>query len=80
MGKDEVIVLVEQLAKDDVKVSENAVDIKQYPPRTRQAAICVLMSIATFLSVLDTNLIVVALPSITNDLKSLQDVGWYSSA
>ena len=38
------------------------------------------ISLVCFLMLLDTSIIVTAIPQITTDFHSLQDVGWYGSA
>lgn len=52
----------------------------EYPGGLRLAAIVFALVLGIFLASLDTTIITTAIPSITNDFHSLQDVGWYASA
>lgn len=64
------------------EVSTDGVPIKQgqwvsgLPLYTILGAICLVC----FLMLLDTSIVVTAIPQITSDFHSLQDVGWYGSA
>lgn len=52
----------------------------EYPAGLRLAAIVVALVLAIFLASLDATIISTAIPSITKQFHSLQDVGWYGSA
>ncbi|KAI9649177.1 hypothetical protein NHQ30_001745 [Ciborinia camelliae] len=52
----------------------------EYPGGLRLAAIVAALILSIFLASLDTTIITTAIPSITDDFHSLEDVGWYGSA
>ncbi|KAG8162085.1 hypothetical protein KVR01_007850 [Diaporthe batatas] len=52
----------------------------EYPGGPRLAAIITALVLSIFLASLDTTIITTAIPSITNEFHSLEDVGWYGSA
>ncbi|CAO2651133.1 Nn.00g094300.m01.CDS01 [Neocucurbitaria sp. VM-36] len=52
----------------------------EYPGRWRLAAILTCLVLCMFLASLDVTVISTAIPSITRDFHSLEDVGWYGSA
>ncbi|KAF2117287.1 putative efflux pump antibiotic resistance protein [Lophiotrema nucula] len=64
---------------EDYNPLEN-IEENEYPGGLRLTAIVVALVLSIFLASLDTTIITTAIPSITNDFKSLQDVGWYGSA
>lgn len=51
-----------------------------YPPLSRLLPILASIFLVIFLSALDRLIIGIAIPSITNEFNSLDDVGWYGSA
>ncbi|KAK8102080.1 hypothetical protein PG984_015226 [Apiospora sp. TS-2023a] len=68
-------------AVEDGDVSPlDAIEDHEYPGGLRLAAIVVALVLSIFLASLDTTIITTAIPSITNDFHSLEDVGWYGSA
>ncbi|KAI1652829.1 major facilitator superfamily domain-containing protein [Daldinia decipiens] len=52
----------------------------EYPGGLHLAAIVAALVLSIFLASLDTTIITTAIPSITNEFHSLEDVGWYGSA
>ncbi|KAH8728003.1 major facilitator superfamily transporter [Phaeosphaeriaceae sp. PMI808] len=64
---------VEEATKDTIEDHE-------YPSGARLAAIVGALILAIFLASLDATIISTAIPSITKQFHSLQDVGWYGSA
>ncbi|KAF2016944.1 MFS general substrate transporter [Aaosphaeria arxii CBS 175.79] len=52
----------------------------EYPSTPRLVAIIASLVLSIFLASLDTTIITTAIPSITKDFHSLEDVGWYGSA
>jgi len=61
---------------DGVPDGEGGTWVTGLPLFTILGAICLVC----FLMLLDTSIIVTAIPQITSDFHSLQDVGWYGSA
>ncbi|KAK2777594.1 MFS multidrug transporter [Colletotrichum kahawae] len=65
---------------------EKTTDVKsdgtsqEYVSGVRLGLIVVSVSLACFLTVMDISVISTAIPKITDDFKSLVDVGWYGSA
>ncbi|KAH8645748.1 major facilitator superfamily-domain-containing protein [Xylariales sp. PMI_506] len=53
---------------------------EQYVYGIKRWLITVSVTLVTFLTLLDTTIIVTAIPKITTDFSSLSDVGWYGSA
>lgn len=51
-----------------------------YPSKSKLAIITFALCISVFLMALDNSIIATAIPRITNDFQSLEDVGWYGSA
>ncbi|KAI1335898.1 putative gliotoxin efflux pump [Xylariaceae sp. FL0016] len=58
----------------------DAIEEHEYPGGLRLTAIVIALVLSIFLASLDTTIITTAIPSITNDFHSLEDVGWYGSA
>ncbi|KAI1844176.1 hypothetical protein JX266_009660 [Neoarthrinium moseri] len=73
MSKETVVVDGEAGAFDSIEEHE-------YPGGLRLTAIVAALVLSIFLASLDTTIITTAIPSITNDFHSLEDVGWYGSA
>ncbi|KAI0144367.1 putative gliotoxin efflux pump [Xylariaceae sp. FL1272] len=67
-------------ADGDKANTPDAISEEEYPGGLRLAAIVVALILSIFLASLDTTIITTAIPSITNEFHSLQDVGWYGSA
>ncbi|KAF0326960.1 MFS multidrug transporter [Colletotrichum asianum] len=55
-------------------------DSQEYVGGVKLGLIVVSVSLACFLTVMDISVISTAIPKITDDFKSLVDVGWYGSA
>ncbi|KAF3482139.1 azole resistance protein 1 [Arthroderma uncinatum] len=51
-----------------------------YPHGIKLAVIISSLAISVFLVALDETIITTAIPKITNDFRSIQDIGWYGSA
>ncbi|KAH9990888.1 putative gliotoxin efflux pump [Xylariaceae sp. FL0662B] len=73
MSKDAVV-------EDGEVGSSDTIEEHEYPGGLRLAAIVAALALSIFLASLDTTIITTAIPSITNDFHSLEDVGWYGSA
>ncbi|KAF7535305.1 hypothetical protein G7054_g5504 [Neopestalotiopsis clavispora] len=58
----------------------DSIEESEYPNGLRLTAIIVALVLSIFLASLDTTIITTAIPSITSDFNSLEDVGWYGSA
>lgn len=70
------------LAADPEKGSATPPDGEEteYPSGKKVALIMLALLLAMFLIALDRTIIATAVPQITNQFKSLDDVGWYASA
>ncbi|KAL8364862.1 hypothetical protein RB595_003913 [Gaeumannomyces hyphopodioides] len=68
--------------RPDTPVPRTAIreDGTPYPTGIKLAVISVALSLAVFLMALDNAIITTAIPRITDDFHSLEDVGWYGSA
>jgi len=55
-------------------------DGTEYPTGVKLALIILALCLSIFLMALDNSIIATAIPKITEDFQSLQDVGWYGSA
>ncbi|KAJ2992653.1 hypothetical protein NUW58_g2094 [Xylaria curta] len=55
-------------------------DGTEYPTGIKLTLISVALCLSVFLIALDNSIIATAIPAITNEFHSLQDVGWYGSA
>ena len=53
---------------------------EEYPTTLKLLGVIVALVLAVFLASLDMNIITTAIPRITDDFHSLDDVGWYGSA
>ncbi|KAI8263506.1 Efflux pump mlcE [Colletotrichum sp. SAR 10_77] len=60
-----------------IKTEDNS---QEYVSGVKLGLIVVSVSLACFLTVMDISVISTAIPKITDDFKSLVDVGWYGSA
>jgi hypothetical protein len=65
---------------EDDKQSEDAADEANYPTPLRRYLIILGLCLATLCMSIDNTIIGTALPKITDDFKSIDDVGWYGSA
>ncbi|KAI1347165.1 putative gliotoxin efflux pump [Xylaria sp. FL0043] len=70
----------ENVGGGEVDAIDDIIDESEYPGGLRLTAIIVALVLSIFLASLDTTIITTAIPSITNDFHSLEDVGWYGSA
>ena len=52
----------------------------EYPKKARLAIIMLGIAMAVFIVFFDMTVISTAIPSITNQFRSLDDIGWYGSA
>ncbi|KAL6857305.1 major facilitator superfamily domain-containing protein [Trichoderma novae-zelandiae] len=52
----------------------------QYPPNHKRILIMLALYLAIFLVTLDQNILATAIPRITDEFHSLNDVGWYGTA
>jgi divalent metal cation (Fe/Co/Zn/Cd) transporter len=69
----------DQSSKINTEVTETVQD-GEHPHGLRLSAILAALLLSIFLASLDATIISTAIPSITNQFHSLQDVGWYGSA
>jgi MFS family permease len=53
---------------------------QEYPPFAAVAVIILGLYLSVFLVALDQTIISVAIPEITNQFKSIEDIAWYGSA
>ncbi|KAH8764815.1 MFS multidrug transporter-like protein [Diaporthe sp. PMI_573] len=67
-------------AKDGEVDPLDNIEQSEYPGGLWLTAIIVALVLSIFLASLDTTIITTAIPSITNEFHSLEDVGWYGSA
>ncbi|GAB1741464.1 hypothetical protein NU219Hw_g6695t1 [Hortaea werneckii] len=51
-----------------------------YPPTREVVVVVIAILLALFLNALDRTIVATAIPAITNEFNSLQDIGWYGSA
>ena len=49
-------------------------------PKKQRAIMCIALALGVFLISIDETVIVTAIPRITDDFHTIQDVGWYGSA
>lgn len=52
----------------------------EYPPTAQAALVMVALLLALFLTAIDKTIIATAIPALTDDFDSLDDIGWYGSA
>ncbi|OIW24937.1 MFS general substrate transporter [Coniochaeta ligniaria NRRL 30616] len=55
-------------------------NVEQYPKGIRLALITIALCLAVFCMALDNTILATAIPRITDQFKSLDDVGWYASS
>lgn len=61
-------------------VAERDEDNLEYPTGMKLAVISLALCLAVFLMALDNTIIATAIPKITDQFKSLDDIGWYASS
>ncbi|KAL4882172.1 major facilitator superfamily domain-containing protein [Aspergillus karnatakaensis] len=66
---------IEKAPKEEVAAAET-----EYPPLRNVIAILLGLYLSVFLVALDQTIISVAIPEITNQFKSIEDIAWYGSA
>lgn len=66
--------------KSECATEQQDNDDNIYPSSWKLALITIALSLAVFCMALDNTIIATAIPAITNQFKSLDDVGWYGSA
>ncbi|KAF7191068.1 MFS gliotoxin efflux transporter gliA [Pseudocercospora fuligena] len=66
--------------KDEVPPTKGEEGAIVYPGTTKLVVILIAAVLAIFLVALDTTIVSTAIPRITDDFQSLDDVGWYGSA
>lgn len=71
-GSDELKMVNEKNDSDE--------DVIEYPHGAKLAIISASLCLAVFLMALDNTIIATAIPKITDQFKSLDDVGWYASS
>ena len=76
---DETDEKVEQTVADGSSPSQETAEI-EYPQGLRLGAIVLALILAIFLVSLDLTIVATAIPAITDEFHSLDDVGWYASA
>lgn len=69
-------------SNDNEKTGDNNTteDVTEYPSGVKLAVILVALMVSNFLVALDTTIISTAIPVISQQFKSLQDIGWYVSS
>ncbi|KAI0116204.1 putative gliotoxin efflux pump [Hypoxylon sp. NC0597] len=70
----------EEAVEDGNADLSQTIEEHEYPSGLRLTAIVAALVLSIFLASLDTTIITTAIPSITNEFHSLEDVGWYGSA
>ncbi|EAW07570.1 MDR family MFS transporter [Aspergillus clavatus NRRL 1] len=74
---------VESSPKDQISINEkeaSAEPEQEYPPLSKVVVIILGLYLAVFLVALDQTIIGVAIPKITDQFKSIEDIAWYGSA
>lgn len=66
--------------KNGLEDADATKQVDQYPKGFKLAAIVTGLVLTLFLAALDNTIIATAIPSITTQFNSLDDVGWYGSA
>jgi hypothetical protein len=65
---------------EDVSPDLQRVESSQYPSGLKMVSILMGVVLSMFLVALDMTIVATAIPRITDEFKSLDDVGWYGSA
>ncbi|KAI6897419.1 MFS general substrate transporter [Hortaea werneckii] len=60
--------------------STGPIPLDEYPPTREVVVVVIAILLALFLNALDRTIVATAIPAITNEFDSLQDIGWYGSA
>lgn len=53
---------------------------EEVTPKKQRVIMCLALALGVFLISIDETVIVTAIPRITDDFHTIQDVGWYGSA
>ncbi|KAF4624131.1 hypothetical protein G7Y89_g14042 [Cudoniella acicularis] len=70
---------ISQESKADAENPDGFEREEEYPTGAKLAMIMISLFLAIFLVALDRTIIATAIPQITNDFDSLDDIGWYGS-
>ncbi|KAI1453331.1 putative efflux pump antibiotic resistance protein [Annulohypoxylon moriforme] len=65
---------------EDAQATDAKTDDATYPSNKKRVVIMAALYLASFLVTLDQNIISTAIPRITDEFHSLDDVGWYGTA
>ncbi|MCJ1477933.1 MFS sugar transporter [Lambiella insularis] len=65
---------------EEAKALDKVTEEPQYPQGLKLAVIMIALCLAVFLIALDNTIIATAIPRITDQFHSIEDVGWYASA
>ena len=72
---------IDPLPKDELETpSPEAEDESGYPHGAILLSIIIALCLAVFLVALDQTIVATAIPRISDDFKSISDIGWYGSA
>lgn len=76
---------IKETPKENSPATENNEDdddekAADYPPPAQAALVMVSVLLALFLTALDRTIIATAIPAMTDEFHSLDDIGWYGSA
>ncbi|KAJ7123207.1 MFS transporter [Mycena epipterygia] len=69
-----------RVREKDEKTAHVHEDVVEYPEGLKLFLITIALCLSVFLVALDNTIIATAIPKITDQFKSLDDVGWYGSA
>lgn len=72
--------LKREKTQEEIQAELDGNDEAIYPSGLKLAIISLALCLAIFLVALDNTIIATAIPKITDQFNSLQDVGWYASA
>ncbi|KAJ9650640.1 hypothetical protein H2198_010062 [Neophaeococcomyces mojaviensis] len=70
----------DDLSAEDLKQQLSRIDTSDFPTAIPLALITVALMLSVFLCALDMTIVATAIPRITDQFKSLDQVGWYGSA
>lgn len=65
---------------EEEKITPKQDDAPEYPSNKKRAVIMAAVYLAIFLVTLDQNIISTAIPRITDEFHSINDIGWYGTA
>lgn len=74
---------VEKVATTEIDPATKATltpEVTLQLPKKQRAIMCFALALGIFLISIDETVIVTAIPRITDDFHTIQDVGWYGSA